>query len=539
MYNCVGARVPIPSGLNVAAWKEYLRDYRDPNLVGFLEYRWPVNFDRGQPLVSTYINHASARQFPTHLDHYIDTELGFGALLGPFRGSPVLGTHISPLMTRPKKDAAFRRVIVDLSWPEGGSVNEGVNDDIYVDGPARITLPTVDYMEARLLSLGEGAYMYKTDLARGYRQLRVDPSDWPLLGFQHGGATYLDVCPPFGLKSSAMCMQRTTEAIAHIHGQKGYLSRPYLDDFGGAERTQAQAGGALDTLQQIMRELGIVEAKHKICPPSQTMIWLGILFNSVEMTMTIPPEKMGEIMTTLDSWAGKTHATRTEMQSLLGLLQFVASVSPPTRIFTNRMLQNLRDTPRRGSETLSMGFKSDLEFFRELLPNYNGIKIMKKEEVPCQAELELDACLEGCGAYTGSEFYSELFPDEVRGQSHIIAHLEMLNVVVSLKTWAEQWRGKRIRIYSDNSNTCLAIQTGRSRDTYMQGCIRELFMYTARYDIELAAAHRPGVQMRIADALSRATSDFMLRQFVESEPRLRGARRLRIHKNTFQIVNKM
>ena len=408
-----------------------------------------------------------------------------------------------------------------------------------MDGPARITLPTVDYMEAKLLTLGSGAFMYKTDLSRGYRQLRVDPGDWPLLGFRHNDLYYLDVCPPFGLRSSAMCMQRTTEAVAYIHGQRGYASRPYLDDFGGAEATWGLADRALSTLQQVMAELGLKEAKHKVCPPSQVMIWLGISFDSRDMTMRIPPAKLEEIMVTLEGWVGRTHATRREMQSILGLLEFVASVSPPTRIFTNRMLQNLRDTPRRGTETLSLGFKQDLQFFRELLPHFNGIKIMDKGQVACQAELQLDACLVGCGGFTGDEFYSEDFPPEILACSHTIAHLEMVNVVIALKTWAEQWRGQRVRVHCDNSNTCLAIQTGRSKDTYMQGCIRELFMFSARFDIELAATHRPGTQMRIADALSRARSDSELELFVRGEPRLQGARRVRVHRDLFRIDNKM
>ena len=83
--------------------------------------------------------------------------------------------------------------------------------------------------------------MYKTDLSRGYRQLRVDPWDWPLLGFAHKGSYYMDLCPPFGLRTSAMCMQRTSEAISYIHGQMGFYSRPYLDDFGGAEPDEARA----------------------------------------------------------------------------------------------------------------------------------------------------------------------------------------------------------------------------------------------------------------------------------------------------------
>ena len=175
-----------------------------------------------------------------------------GALAGPFSQTPVSWFHNSPLMTQIKKDSEWRRVIVDLSWPEGGSVNDGLGSGWYVDGPATVTLPTVEYMEGRLLELGRGTYLYKTDLARAYRQLRVDPVDWPLLGFSHNGRFYMDLCPPFGLRTSALFMQRTSEVISFIHQKAGFRSRPYLDDFGGAEKTSSRAAGALHTLQDIM-----------------------------------------------------------------------------------------------------------------------------------------------------------------------------------------------------------------------------------------------------------------------------------------------
>ena len=53
-------------------------------------------------------------------------------------------------------------------------------------------------------------------------------------------------------------MQRTSEAITHIHGLHSYTSRHYLDDFGGAEHTEKRANAALDTLQGIMAELVVV-----------------------------------------------------------------------------------------------------------------------------------------------------------------------------------------------------------------------------------------------------------------------------------------
>ena len=537
LYNFQGAQRRVPSGLCITAWQKHLANYSDQSLVTFLEYGWPINFNRDAPLTATMVNHASAASFTEDVEYYIETELGHRALAGPFGGPPVVPMQLSPLMTRDKKNAQHRRVIMDLSWPPGFAINDGVDTNWYLDGPGKIKLPTVDFMEARLLDLGKGAYMFKTDLARGYRQLRVDPTDWPLLGFKHRDRVYMDLCPPFGLRTSALFMQRTSEAITYIHGKAGYYTRPYLDDFGGAESSEGRATSALESLQAIMKELGIQEAVHKVCPPAQTMVWLGILFNSIEMTMRIPDEKMAEIKTTLKSWEGKTRATMREIQQLMGLLNFVASVSPPARIFTNRMFEGLREAPRRGTETLSLGFKQDLSFFTTMWPDFNGIKIIDKDNVQCQGDLELDACLTGCGAFTGSHYYSEHFPAGVLSGSHPIAHLELLNVVVAVKTWAEQWRGQRVQIHCDNTNACLAIQSGRSRDSFVQKCIRELFVICTRCDIELRAVHRPGAQLQRADALSRAPTSNIHRLRMEGDSAIQLACRVRIPPERFNLNN--
>ena len=412
-YNFAGARVPIPSALKIPRWRECLKAYPDRKIVDYLAFGWPINFDRRSPLLASYKNHPSADNFSEDVEHYIATELAHGALVGPFAGPPVLGMHTSPLMTRTKKDSKYRRVIMDLSWPGGAAVNDGVDPHSYVDGPATITLPTADYMADRLLQVGHGAYLYKTDLARGYRQLRVDPCDWPLLGFCYKGKFFLDICPPFGLRSSAMCMQRTAEAIVFIHGKRGFYSKAYLDDFGGAEPEERLASDALTALQNIMLDLGVVEAKHKVHEPAQAMVWLGIWYDSRAMTMTIPQAKMAEIMQELGQWENRVRATRRDMQRLVGLLQFVASVSPPVRIFSNRMLQCLRDSPNRGTHGLSLGFKKDLKFFLDLLPVFNGVRIIDKKQLVYQSQIELDACLTACGATIGSEYYAERFPAAV------------------------------------------------------------------------------------------------------------------------------
>ena len=476
---------------------------------------------------------------PNDVTHYVATELSHGALLGPFAGPPTSACHYSPLMTRIKKDSKFRRVIIDLSWPKGQSVNDGISRTDYIDGPLTITLPTPDDMERAVIGAGRGSYLYKTDLARGYRQLRVDPVDWPYLSFRHGEHHFMDICPPFGLRSSAMAMQRISQAIVHLHHRRGYISRAYIDDFGGVEPKHDRADKALTALQGIMDLLGVEQAQSKICPPTQQMIWLGIYFDTLAMSMSIPKEKMEEIMACLGEWGDKQRATKKEIQSLLGLLNFVASVAPLTRLFTNRMLDALREAPQSRASSLSHQFKQDIKFFEELLPLFNGRKIMGKAVLPYQHQVELDACLTGCGAVAGSEYYAATFPTEVVAQDHTIAHLELLNIVVAIKVWRHRWSGWTVQIFCDNLNSVYILQTGKSRDTFMGACAREIFFHTAAHDIEIQACHRPGLEMVWADALSREHTHERFARAVEMDPHLRESTRITVPEEYFQIRNEL
>ena len=242
-------------------------------------------------------------------------------------------------------------------------------------------------------------------------------------------------------------------------------------------------------------------------------------------------------MACLRDWQGKTRATKKEIQSLLGLLNFVASVAPPVRLFTNRMLDVLREAPDVGAVSLSLQFKQDVQFFVQLLPIFNGRKIMGKSILPYQHQVELDVCLSGCGAVAGNQYYATPFPEGVCNMEHTIAHLELLNIVVAIKVWRERWSGWTVQVYCDNLNSVFVIQTGKSRDLFMRACAREIFLLTAAHDIDLQICHRPGLEMIWADALSREHTHEKFRRFIELDPHLKAARRITVPAEMFKINN--
>ena len=54
-----------------------------------------------------------------------------------------------------------------------------------------LTYPSIDQITQKLKVLGPGAMLFKLDISRAFRHIRIDPGDIDLLGIQHNGA-YID-----------------------------------------------------------------------------------------------------------------------------------------------------------------------------------------------------------------------------------------------------------------------------------------------------------------------------------------------------------
>ena len=126
-HNFLKAQIQIKSQLKPDAWDMYLEDYWDKQLPLLIRYGFPLDFNPASHLHHEEINHASANLFEKDVVHYLQKEASFKAILGPVDAPPIPNLHISPFMTRPKPSSEHRRVIIDLSFPKGQSVNHGVS----------------------------------------------------------------------------------------------------------------------------------------------------------------------------------------------------------------------------------------------------------------------------------------------------------------------------------------------------------------------------------------------------------------------------
>ena len=181
----------------------------------------------------------------------------------------------------------------------------------------------------------------------------------------------------------------------------------------------------------LLQDLGLDISEKKLCTPDTKVICLGILFNTVDKTISIPPDKLSEIMRVCHYWSEKKVVTKNQFQSQLGLLLYISKCVKPARFFLNCMLQLLRDNFVNYHIVLTHDFFRDLVWFQTFLNSYNGITIYDIK--PLKIRIYFDACLQGLGGYYDNFVYAIPIPKGFKGYN--IVHLEMLNVFVAIKVW--------------------------------------------------------------------------------------------------------
>ena len=63
--------------------------------------------------------------------------------------------HVSPIMTRERRDSEDRRVIIDMTFPRPSSVNAYIMKNTICSDLRQHMLPTVDTLVADIIDMGD------------------------------------------------------------------------------------------------------------------------------------------------------------------------------------------------------------------------------------------------------------------------------------------------------------------------------------------------------------------------------------------------
>ena len=218
--------------LHLPAWKRRLGTHPDKDYVNYIlnsiEYGFRVGVDDTRVFKSAGQNMLSAKQNPQVIEEYLQAEVAKGNILGPFTQETAPPVHINRFGVIPKKYQPGKwRLITDLSYPEGHSVNDAINSEL-----CSLSYVTVDQVAATALSLGRGAMIAKIDIKSAYRLIPVHPEDRRWLGMKWENKVYIDGMLPFGLRSAPKIFNSVADAVEWCVSREGvdYIFH-YLDDF--------------------------------------------------------------------------------------------------------------------------------------------------------------------------------------------------------------------------------------------------------------------------------------------------------------------
>ena len=153
----------------------------------------------------------------------------FSRMLGPFPTTVSLPPlHFNRVGVVPKgHNTAKWRLITDLSFPQGQSVNNGI--DATLCSMAYITVDNAATLVARL---GRGSILAKVDIEAAYRLVPVHPQDRVLQAVRWQGQVFIDPMLPFGLSSVPNIFNTLVDALNWILQLAGipYILH-YLDNY--------------------------------------------------------------------------------------------------------------------------------------------------------------------------------------------------------------------------------------------------------------------------------------------------------------------
>ena len=496
IYNYRQCRINVPTELNIENWRALCSNYHDQKLLDYLEYGFPLCMNRDQFQLNTECtNHPSAVNFSSDVDAYFRKETKHKAIVGPCENIP-FPIHYSPLLSRPK-EGDTRRIIVNMSFPYGSSVNDNISNNEYDGVDFQLRYPTVDDIVKSVQDLGNEVLLSKIDVSRAFRNLRVDPFEYDALGLTWDGKSYIDISIPMGMKTGSALCQRTTDVIRHIMQSKNVRVYNYIDNVICVHQHH-NARQEFDALYSLFEFLGLPINPKKVVPPATALTCMGINVDVASGVISIPQDKCLQILDMCRIFIHKKHVTRRRLQSLLGKLLYLHRCVAASRSFVNRLLNNLRASPHRVIITKEM--RKDLSWFIQFLVRFNGKVLFsdKHQEV----DVYIDASLSGLGAYWNNNVYAVSRPiSSTAGFS--ITHLEMLNVMLSLRVFAHVRQGKKIRFHIDNQAVVYSLNFGKIKDKTLQSIVRTIWLLSASYDIQLQYSHIPGILNKEADALSR------------------------------------
>jgi hypothetical protein len=502
-----------PSPFIPEHWKLLLNQYPGDlglNITKILYFGTQLGYT-GPPLHHRSRNLSSATAHPDVIDAMLVEDTRRKRVI-PCR--PGASLVLSPLGLVPKSDGNFRR-IHHLSHPPGRSVNDGIPESY-----GHLKFDTFQDVLDAVVRAGRHCVITKRDIKNAFRNIPVAPHEQTLLGFSWNGQTYQETCLSFGLRTAPFIFNLFAEAlhwmlVSYLHWQDLVH---YLDDFiyiKAAPDCSPEVFQADDEAYVALTDiLGCPRNDAKNARGTKVTV-LGITIDTSTFEARLPVDKLRKAQLSTAKALLMGSLSSHQARSLSGFLTFCANVVRLGRVFMPHIWNfaaSIAPLPYFAQRRIPRSVRSDLQWWNELLPVYNGVRFFDDVDRPA-AQLYTDASLSGLGGYF---FYGDnrpwkdaapLIKQELsfftppRASAHINV-LELEAILVAFEKWAARWQSHKLVLHTDSTTALSGFRNFTLRGP-ANVPLRRILLLAAAHDIYIDAHWLSSEDNGLADALSR------------------------------------
>ena len=367
----------------------------------------------------------------------------------------------------------------------------------------------------------------KSDLVSAFRMLPLSPGSWPWVIFKARNPVTGEICffveksLPFGAGVSCSHYQRFSNSLRHLieyYYGRSFTVVNYLDDFLFIEQTAGLCNRLVRVFLQICKTLGIPVSLEKTQWASSWIVFLGIMLDGVNFTLSIPEEKRDKALVMLELFSDKRKSTVKHLQVLTGYLNFLSRAIVPGRAFTRRIYAKFSNLDRTKLKhyhhvALDAEFRFDCQVWKLFLLHSSSTTI-------CRPMIDLDRFVSarelcfytdssarhdlGCGGIFNQEWFClQWEPDYIKKNKPSIEYLELFAVCAGVLTWCKKLTNLRAIVFCDNKSVVDMINSSSSKCKNCMYLIRLLVLNGLIHNTRVFCKHVLGKQNLLADSLSR------------------------------------
>ena len=373
----------------------------------------------------------------------------------------------------------------------------------------------MDTLKTAISLMRQDCYMASVDLKDAYYSIPVHENDRKFLRFYWLGQLWQFTCLPNGLSEAPRKFTKLLKVpFSHLR-KEGHVNSAYLDDsFLMAEEEQDCQDNVITTVD-LLDSLGFtVHPDKSILVPTQILIFLGFVLNSILMCVSLTSEKADKIIDLCRCRLQHRSCTIRQFSELIGTLV----ASEPGVEYAPLYFRALE---REKSEALKKSYGNfdekmfisdeacaDIQWFIDNVATAQKQIIHPEPTVIIQSD---SSDLAWGGVYMDK---STGGPWSAEERDMHINEKELMAVFLTLQCFCRDMTDCHIRLQIDNTTAVAYINNQGGKKKHLHNTAKLIWTWARDRNIWLSAAHLPGAMNTLADFESRrvygSESEWML-----------------------------